>query len=79
MINYHAVESNTDGVPESILGTKTWLNWTGDFDNPNDSEGDSVADIESDIEQVNGIEDVESPEQQDVSAATNLLHQQNLF
>jgi len=39
---------------------------------PNDSEDDCAADDESDIEQNNGIEDSESPEQQDVSAAPNV-------
>jgi hypothetical protein len=38
------------------------------LDNPNDSEDDCVADIESDVEQGNSIEDRESPEQRDVRA-----------
>jgi len=42
------------------------------LDNPNDSEDDYAADDESDIEQNNGIEDSECPEQQDVSAAPNV-------
>jgi len=42
------------------------------LDNPYDSEDDCVADVESDIEQDNGIEDPECPEQQDVSALPNV-------
>jgi len=55
-----------------ISDTEDWLNWNGDLDNPNDSEDDYVADIESDIEQDNSIEDPECPEQRDVSAASNV-------
>jgi len=39
------------------------------LDNPTDSKYDSTADDESDIENNNGIEDIECPEQQDVRAA----------
>jgi len=42
------------------------------LDNPNDSEEDCTADVESDIEHNNCIEDPECPEQQDVSAAPNV-------
>jgi len=42
------------------------------LDNPNDSEDVCAADDESDIEQNNGIEDSECPEQQDVTAAANV-------
>jgi len=41
------------------------------LDNPINSDEDYTADDESDIEQNNGIEDPECPEQQDVSAAPN--------
>jgi len=58
-------------VPESISDTEDWLNWNGDLDNPNDSEDDCAADIESTIEQDNSIEDPECPEQRAVSAAPN--------
>ena len=71
-INRHAVESNKDSAPESISYTDDWLNWNGDFDNPNDSEDDWAAVDESDIEQYNRIEDSECPEQQDVSATPNV-------
>jgi len=39
---------------------------------PNDSEDDCPADNESDTEHNNCIEDLECPEQQDVSAAPNV-------
>ena len=43
--------------------------WTWQLDNPNASEYDCTADAESDIEQDNGFDDAECPEQRDVSAA----------
>jgi len=67
-INRHPVESDDDSAPEGIYDTDDWLDWNGDLDNPNDSEADCGADDESDIEHNNGIEDLECPEQQDVSA-----------
>jgi len=39
------------------------------LDNPNDREEDCAADNTSDIEQNNGIKDMEYPERQDVCAA----------
>jgi len=71
-INHHPVESDKERAPEKLLDTENWLTWNGDFDNPNDSEDDCAADDESDIGHDNGIEDPESPEQQDVSAAPNV-------
>jgi len=71
-INLHPVESDEDSAPESISDTHNWLNGNGDLDNPNDSEDDCAADYESDIEHSNGIEDLECPDQQDVSAAPNV-------
>jgi len=71
-INHHPVESDEDSTPESLSDTDDCSNWNGDLDNPNDSEDDCAADDESDIEQYNGIEDSECPEQQDVSAAPNV-------
>jgi hypothetical protein len=68
-INRHPVESDEDSAPESISDTEHWLNWNGDWDNPNDSEEDCAADDDSDIEHNNCIEDPECPEQQNVSAA----------
>jgi len=67
-INHHPVESDEDCAPESISDTEDWLNWNGDFDNPNDSEDDCAADVEFDMKQDNTIEDPQSPEQRDVSA-----------
>jgi len=71
-INHHPVESDEDSAPEIISDTDDWLNWNCDLDNPIDSEEDCAADDESNIEQNNGIEDPECPEQQDVSAAPNV-------
>jgi len=68
-INRHPAESDKDCAPESLLETDDCLNWNGDLDNPNDSNKDCIADDESDIEDNNGIEDSECPEQQDVSTA----------
>ena len=42
------------------------------MDNSNDSEDDCAADVESDIEQDNGIEDPEYPVERDVSAAPSV-------
>jgi len=42
------------------------------LDNPNDTQDDSTADVESDIEQGNSMEDLECPEQRDGSAAPNV-------
>jgi len=49
--------------------------WHSDIRTPNqlNSEDDCAADDESDLEHNNGIEDLECPEQQDVSAAPNVL------
>ena len=42
------------------------------MDDPNDSKEDCGADDESNIEPNTGIEDLECPKQQDVSAAPNV-------
>jgi len=71
-INHHPVEIDKGSAPESISDTEDWLNWNGDLENPNDCEDDCAVDVESDMEQDNSIEDPESPEQRDVSAAPNV-------
>jgi len=71
-INRHPVQCDLDSTPENISDTEDWLNWNGDLDNPNDSEDDGGADVESDIELDNSIEDPDCPEQQDVSAAPHV-------
>jgi len=68
-INRHPVECYQDSALEHISVPENWLNWNCNLDNPNDRKHDCAADTESDIEQNNGIEDPECPEQQDVSAA----------
>jgi len=54
------------------MDTDNWHEWNGDCDNSNESKADYKADDVSDIEQDNGIEDPESPEQPDVSARQNV-------
>jgi len=71
-IDHHPVESDEDCAPESISDTEDSLNWNGDLDNPYDSKGNCTADVESDIEQDNGVEDLECQEQQVVIAAPNV-------
>jgi len=71
-INCHPVDSDEDSTPESSSDTEDWLNWNGDWDNPNDSEDDCAADVESDMDQDNSIEDPESQEQRDVSTGPNV-------
>jgi len=68
----HSVESDEHSAPESISDTDDWLHWNGDLDNRIHSEEDVAADVQSDIEQNNGIEDLECPAQQDLSAAANV-------
>jgi hypothetical protein len=67
IINHHPVESDEDSTHQSISDSEDWLNQNGDLDNPNDSEDDCAADIQSDIEEDNSIEDSESPEKQHLS------------
>jgi len=67
-INCHSVESDEDSAPESVSDTKDWLNRNGDFDDPNDNKDNCTADVESDIDQGDGIEDLESREQWNMSA-----------
>jgi len=71
-INHHPVKTDMDSAPESISDTEDWLNWNGDLDNPNDSEDDCRAEVESDIEQDISIEDPDCPVQRDVSATPNV-------
>jgi len=71
-IHCHPVESDDDSAPEIILDTEDWLNWNWVLDNPNDSEDDCAADVESDLGQDKSIEDPECPEQRDVSAPANV-------
>jgi len=69
----HLAKSDNDSVLDSISDAGNWLDWNRNLDNPNDSEDNWKADIESDIELDNGIQDPESPGQKDVSAAPNVL------
>jgi hypothetical protein len=71
-LDCHSAESDEDCAPESISDTQNWLDWNGDLDDPNISEDDWEADIESEIELENAIEDTEMPEHWNVSAAPNV-------
>jgi hypothetical protein len=71
-INHYPVRSDEDSTPESISDTEDWLNLNGDVHNPDDSDDDCTADVESYMEQDKSIEDQECPEQPDVSAAPNV-------
>jgi hypothetical protein len=71
-INRHPVKRDEDWSPESISATEDLLNWNGDVDNPNDSEDDCAAYVESDMEQDKTIEDPQCTEQCDVSVSPNV-------
>jgi len=71
-IDRHPVRSDDDSAPESISDTTNWLTWNGNLDNPNHTGDNCVADIDSDREQDNGMEEPESAEQQDVSTTPNV-------
>jgi len=71
-INRHPVESDDNSTPGSISETDDWLNWNGDLDNPNNNKDDCTADVESNIGYNNDIEDLECPEQWNVSSAPNV-------
>jgi len=53
--NHNPVQSDEDSARERISDPNDWLNWNGNLDNPNDTEDDCMADVESDIEQGNGM------------------------
>jgi hypothetical protein len=71
-IDWRPAETDQDSAPDSISGTKNWLNWNEDLDNPNDSEDDWETDDESDMEQDNSSENSDTPEVQNVSATPNV-------
>jgi hypothetical protein len=62
-INRDAVECGEDSPPESISDTNDWLNWNRDLDNPTDRQDDYGVKNESYIENNNGIEVSEYPEE----------------
>jgi len=72
-INGHPVECDEDSATDSIPDTDNRLNWNWDLDNRNDSEDNCVADVESDLQQDNSIENTECLEQQDGSGTPNVL------
>jgi len=71
-INCHPVESDEDSVPEIISDSEDLLNWNGDWDDPDDSEDDCRANVESNIGQDNSIENLDCPQQWDLSGMQNV-------
>ena len=71
-INCHPAESDEECAPQSISNTESWLNWNGDFDNPNLSKDDWEADNKTDVKRDTGIKDLEIPAHLDVNAAPNV-------
>ena len=67
-IDRHPPKRDVDSAPETILNTENWLDWNWNFDDSNQINDNREADNESDIERGNGIDDLESPNQGDVSA-----------
>jgi hypothetical protein len=70
-VNRQPVNCDEHSAPASISDTEDWQNWNQDLNNPKDSKDNCVADIESDIQQDNSIEDLQCPEQQNVSTVPN--------
>jgi len=66
------IDSDEDSTPASISHTWYWISSNNDLANPNDTEDDCVAANQSDMKRDPGIEDPESPEQQDVIATHNV-------
>jgi len=71
-INHHPGECDEGSASGSISDTKDCLNWNRDLDNPDDTEDDCVAHIESDLDQDNSNKDPDCPVPRDVSAAPNV-------
>jgi hypothetical protein len=64
----HPVDSGEASPAERISDIKNLLNWNCGLDNANDREDNFTTDIESHIEQDNGMEDPECLGQLEVSA-----------
>jgi len=71
-IDLHPAQCDESGALERISDTKNWLHLNGALENSNGSNDIWEADIESGIELGDCIEDPESPDQRDVSAAPNV-------
>jgi len=71
-VNHHPVESDEENAFESVSDSENRLNGKGDLDNTNDSEDNCAVGNESHIEHNTGIEDQEYPQEQHVSAVTNV-------
>jgi len=71
-INHHPAENGENSALERISDTKNLLNWNGNLDIPNDSEDNCMGEVESDIQQDNGIENPECAEQLDMRFAPNV-------
>jgi len=71
-INRHPAKSDEDSGLETIVHTEICLYQNGAMDNPNATDDDCEADIESDMELNNCIENPECPARRDVSVAANV-------
>jgi hypothetical protein len=72
MIDCHPAESDEDSIPEGISDTNNWWHRSQDLDDLYDGNNNGQSGSESDIVPDNCIEDTETLEQQDVSAAPNV-------
>jgi len=71
-INCYPAESDKDSPPECISDAEVWLNWSGDSEYPINSDDDWAADIESDTERENNIEDPECPQKRELGPGWNV-------
>lgn len=71
-IDGHPSKRDLTSAPDSISATETWLHWPCDLNDPNETEDDSEAENEYDIESLRGIKLSESPVYGIVSSAANI-------
>jgi len=71
-IECDSAEHNEDGAPQGISDINNLLKWKCVFDDWNESEDDLEGDVESGIEQDTFIDNLISPERQNVSATSNV-------
>jgi hypothetical protein len=71
-IDGRSAYGDEDNAPDSITGTKYWLDWYGDLVKSNSREDEREADNQSYINQVKRIKDLENPAQWARSVALNV-------
>jgi hypothetical protein len=71
-MNHHPGNSQADSVPESISYIESWSHRDVNLDCPNDSDDDSAAEVKSEMEQENAIENWECPEMPDLNVMPNV-------